>query len=40
MIALLNPMGKTQFQLAYDGPALRAGSMDVNVVGTRITCNG
>jgi len=30
VIALLNSMGKTRFQLAYDGPALRAGSMDVN----------
>jgi hypothetical protein len=30
VIALLNPMGKAKFQLAYDGPALRAGAMDVN----------
>jgi hypothetical protein len=30
VIALFSTVSKAQFQLAYDGPALRAGTMDVN----------
>jgi len=30
MISLLSTVASAQFQLAYDGPSLRAGAMDVN----------